>query len=51
MKKEANPNKDQVKRKSTGLPMDDLLKVIEEQQKKAMQEIEEAREQRKRQHR
>ena len=48
MKKEANYNKDKEKRKSTGLPMDDLLKFIEEQQKKALQEIAEAREKAKR---
>ena len=41
MKKEANYNK--VKRKSTGLPFDDLEKFIEEQQKKALQEIAEAK--------
>lgn len=41
MKKEANYNK--VKRKSTGLPNDNLIKLVEEAQKKAMEEIAEAK--------
>ena len=48
MRNEANYNKDKAKRKSTGLPFGHLEKVIEEQQRKALQEIEEAREKAKR---
>ena len=35
--------KDKVTRRNTGLPNDDLMKLIEEKQKQALQEIEEAK--------